>query len=153
MRLYLVQHGEALPNDVDPDRHLSDKGRRDCTALSEWLNDHGVSTNAILHSGKTRARETAESLLATLTAGGEVRKDEGIGPNDPPKAFLDRLQGVEGDILVASHMPFVARTVSVALTGEPDHRLVEFEPGSVAGLYRTDEGIWRLFLFVRPDHF
>jgi phosphohistidine phosphatase len=153
MRIYLVQHGDALPKDVDPDRNLSEKGNRDSAALGEWLKSSGVSVNAILHSGKTRARKTAELLLPALAIGGEVRQDGNLGPNDPPEALLGRLRDVEDDMLVASHMPFVSRVVSVALTGEPDRRLVEFEPGSVAGLYRTDENSWRLFLFARPEHF
>ena len=151
MRLYLVQHGEALPKDVDPDRHLSDKGNRDSAVLGQWLKDRGVSLHTILHSGKARARETAELMRPALRPGGEVRASKGLAPNDSPQVFLDRLREVEDDILIASHMPFVASVVSVALTGEPGHRLVEFEPGSVAGLYRAD-AVWRLFLFLRPDH-
>ena len=27
MRIYLTQHGEAVPKDVDPDRPLSEQGR------------------------------------------------------------------------------------------------------------------------------
>lgn len=153
MRLYLVQHGEALPKGVDHDRRLSDKGKRDGAALGVWLKGHGVAVHAIRHSGRTRSRQTAELLLPALTAGADVREDKGLGPNDSPQAFLDGLREVEDDILVVSHMPFVERVVSVALTGEPDHRLVEFEPGSVAGLYRAEERTWRLFLFARPDHF
>ncbi len=33
MRLYLVQHGEALSKDVDPERALSDVGRADAEHL------------------------------------------------------------------------------------------------------------------------
>ena len=29
MRLYLVQHGDAIPEQVDPERPLSAEGRRD----------------------------------------------------------------------------------------------------------------------------
>ena len=153
MRLYLVQHGEALPKDVDPNRPLSDKGNVDSAKLGEWLKDHDLLVHKILHSGKTRARETASLLRPALVTGGEVREDQGLGPNDSPQAFLDKLWEAEDDVLVASHMPFVARVVSVALAGEPDHRLVDFEPGSVAGLVSIDERSWRLFLFARPDHF
>jgi phosphohistidine phosphatase SixA len=37
MRLYLVQHGDALTKDVDPERQLSSQGRADITRLLEWL--------------------------------------------------------------------------------------------------------------------
>ena len=120
--------------------------------MGEWLKDHGVSVRTILHSGKTRARETASLLQPVLTAEGDIREEQGLGPKDSPHAFLDKLQHATDDVLVAGHMPFVARVVSVALTGEPDQQLVDFEPGSVAGLDRVDERSWRLFLFARPDH-
>jgi hypothetical protein len=50
-------------------------------------------------------------------------------------------------------MPFVARIVSQALTGAPDRQLVEFVPGSIAGIERSDSASWRLFLFARPEFF
>ena len=35
MRLYLVQHGDAIPERVDPERPLSAEGRRNVEAV--WL--------------------------------------------------------------------------------------------------------------------
>src|SRR5688572_29245639 len=37
MRLYLVQHGEAVPEQVDPQRPLSEAGRRDVQAMARLL--------------------------------------------------------------------------------------------------------------------
>ncbi len=153
MQLYLVQHGEALSKDVDPERPLSDKGRADIERLAEWLGKRGVNVREILHSGKTRARQTAELLERLLESTGRIRQKEGLGPNDSPKVFLDRLHSHPEDILITGHMPFVARVVSVALTGGPYRQVVEFEPGSVAGLEHRDGVTWRLFLFARPGFF
>ena len=33
MKLYLVQHGDALTKESDPDRPLSDRGRADVTEM------------------------------------------------------------------------------------------------------------------------
>jgi hypothetical protein len=57
------------------------------------------------------------------------------------------------DTLVAGHMPFVTRTISQALTGAPDRQLLEFIPGSVAGIERSNGASWRLFMFARPEFF
>ena len=151
MRLYLVQHGDALPKDTDPDRPLSDRGRQDIQRLTEWLSSQNVRIGSILHSGKTRAEETAEILRPLLETHGEVSMGEGLGPNDPPDGLLRRLRDSEKDTLIAGHMPFVARAVSQALTGAPDRQLVEFHPGSIAGMERCGDASWRLFLFARPD--
>ena len=151
MRLYIVQHGDSVPKNIDPDRPLSDRGRADIQRLTEWLSSHNVQIGQILHSGKTRAKETAEILQPLLNFPAQIYEGQGLAPNDSPETFLYQLVDPKKDTLVAGHMPFVARTVSQALTGAPDRQLVEFVPGSIAGLERSDGASWRLFLFARPE--
>ena len=151
MRLYLVQHGDAVAKDVDPDRPLSDQGRADIQRLAEWLANQHVQVAQILHSGKRRAIETAELLRPLLESPDQIFEGQGLAPNDSPEAFLRQLRDPKKDTLIAGHMPFVARTVSQALTGAPDRQLVEFLPGSVAGLERSDRVTWHLFMFARPE--
>ncbi len=153
MRLYIVQHGDSVPKDIDPDRPLSDRGRADIQRLTEWLLSHNVQIAQILHSGKTRAKETAEILRPLLKSPSQIHESAGLAPNDSPEAFLYQLRDPRKDTLVAGHMPFAARTVSQALTGAPDRQLVEFVPGSVAGIERNDGASWRLFVFARPEFF
>ncbi len=153
MRLYLVQHGDALTKDVDPDRPLSDQGRADITRLVAWLVRSDVTVSRICHSGKTRARQTAELLGSVLEAGGKIHSAEGLGPNDPPEVLLQQLQTVDEDTLIASHLPFVARVLSQAVTGLPDQRLVEFRPGSIAVAERDKNGAWHLICFAGPGFF
>ena len=151
MRLYLVQHGDAVAKDVDPDRPLSDQGRADIQRLAAWLANQHVQVAQILHSGKRRAIETAELLRPLLESPDQIFEGQGLAPNDSPEAFLRQLRHPKKDTLIAGHMPFVARTVSQALTGAPDRQLVEFLPGSVAGLERSDRVTWHLFMFARPE--
>ncbi len=153
MRLYLVQHGDALTKDVDPERCLSDQGRADIMRLEAWLVTNDIAVSRICHSGKTRARQTAELLGAVLETGGKIRPAEGLGPNDPPELFLKQLQNVDEDTLIASHLPFVARVVSQAVTGSPDQQLVEFRPGSIAVVERDVNGAWHLICFACPGFF
>ena len=153
MRLYLVQHGDALAKDVDPERKLSDQGRADVTRLGAWLVNKDVTVSTICHSGKVRARQTAELLEPVLESSGKIRSATGIGPNDAPEAFLQRLQNVDEHTLVASHLPFVARVLSQAITGSPDQQLAEFRPGSLAVVERDENGTWHLICFTRPGFF
>ena len=37
MRLFLVQHGNALPEDVDPERGLSERGKQDVANVAAFL--------------------------------------------------------------------------------------------------------------------
>ena len=151
MRLYIVQHGDAVAKDVDPDRPLSDQGRADIERLADLLGKHKIQVARIFHSGKTRAKETAELLRPLLERQGEFEEQQGLAPNDSPDAFLRQSVRADKDTLIVSHMPFVARIVSQALTGVPDRQLLEFAPGGVAGIERGDSASWRLFMFLRPE--
>ena len=153
MRIYLVQHGDALAKDVDPERRLSDQGRADITRLVAWLLTNEVAVSRIYHSGKTRARQTAEMLAPVLETGGEILPAEGLGPNDPPEVFLQQLQNVDEDTLIVSHLPFVARVLSQAVTGSPDQQLVEFRPGSIAVVECDENDAWHLLCFACPGFF
>jgi phosphohistidine phosphatase len=66
MRLYLVQHGEAVAEDVDPARPLSATGQSDVTKVARFLAASGLSVSQVLHSGKLRAEQTAALLAAAL---------------------------------------------------------------------------------------
>lgn len=151
MRLFLVQHGDAVAEDVDPDRPLSEQGRADIRRLAEWLSGQNVRVDQILHSGKTRAKQTGELLRPVLKKPSNVFESRGLAPNDSPEAFLRQLTDPSKDTLVAGHMPFVARTVSQALTDAPDRQLIDFQPGSIAGIERGSGASWHLFLFARPE--
>lgn len=64
-RVYLIRHGQyENPSQIAPYRlpgfHLSEKGKRDVTALSETLSDESIS--AVFTSPLERTRETAEVI-------------------------------------------------------------------------------------------
>ncbi len=52
MRIYLPQHGLAAPNEVDPDRPLSEQGREDVRRLADFLGSGGIEVEQVLRSGK-----------------------------------------------------------------------------------------------------
>src|SRR3989442_4166078 len=64
MDCYLVQHGEATPEQDDPARPLTDRGRREVEPVAEAAKRSGVGIAEIVHSGKIRAPQTAELLAA-----------------------------------------------------------------------------------------
>ena len=83
MRLYLVQHGDAVPEQLDLERTLSAAGQREVGAVARLLASTGARAVRVAHSGKLRAQQTAE-LLATALAPGTVPEImTGLNPNDP----------------------------------------------------------------------
>ena len=63
MRLYIVQHGDAVAKDVEPERPLSEKGRADIERLAGFLSGTGVRVGRILELA-------SEPTLSDSTAGG-----------------------------------------------------------------------------------
>ena len=58
--IVLVHHGEALGPEVDPMRPLSGAGRVATAGLAAEAAGRGVRPELMWHSGKLRARQTAE---------------------------------------------------------------------------------------------
>ena len=59
MAVFLVQHGQSLPKDLDPERGLSEAGMADVKRIAEVAKGYRVQVASIAHSGKTRVRQTA----------------------------------------------------------------------------------------------
>lgn len=66
MFVYLGQHGEAEREEVDPARPLTEKGRNDVRKVALFTAGAHVRVERIFHSGKLRARQTAEILGGVL---------------------------------------------------------------------------------------
>lgn len=151
MLLYLVQHGQAVNESVNPERPLSSEGKTDVKHIASTLARAGAAPGKILHSGKTRARQTAEIFLGALTSKAIPTEISGIAPLDSVVDFAGRVSEMAEDTMICGHQPFVGRLVSTLLAGDEDMPLVEYSPGSVACLERSTEGIWILCWLIRPE--
>ncbi len=151
MRLYLVQHGEAAPKDVDPDRPLTSAGRADVEALARFLERQGVSADRVVHSGKTRARETAEALARGIAPQAAIETAAGLAPNDPVEPIAAEAQGMAEDTVLVGHLPFMARLASRLLTGREEPAVAAFRPGSLLCLERDEAGAWTVAWMIRPE--
>ncbi len=85
MQLVLVQHGEALPESIDPARPLTEHGREDVKQLATLLEAKGVRVARIVHSGKLRAKDSAAILMPAVGADATVVViEKGLSPSDSP---------------------------------------------------------------------
>ncbi len=151
MRLYLVQHGEAVTKDVDPDRPLSEDGKRDVQLLGAWLAQRGMRLSRVVHSGKTRARQTAAGLAAAVAPDLAVETLAGLAPKDPVEPLLTTIDGwTEDDALVVGHQPFMGKLLS-ALLNCGERSLVAFRPGTLVCLESASSGEWLLVSIMRPE--
>jgi phosphohistidine phosphatase len=151
MRIYLTQHGLAVPKDVDPDRPLSERGREDVRRLAEFLDKAGIRVGQVLHSGKTRAEQTAAILAEALVPEGQSQAHAGLGPKDPLEKLSPEIAFWSVDTLIVGHLPYLGRLASLLLASDPDRPLLAFQPGSMACLEKDAEGQWVLAWMLRPE--
>jgi phosphohistidine phosphatase len=109
MHAYLVHHAEAVPAHLESQRPLSSRGLAQAAALAELARTRAVAPVLIWHSGKLRARQTAEAFLRTCSPFARFTMVRGLAPDDPPEWIRDALEGEEQDVLVAGHMPNIHR--------------------------------------------
>ena len=151
MRLYLVRHGDALTGDLDPARPLSDEGRQQVAVLASFLAGQGLAVARVYHSGKLRARQTAEALVAAVAPGATPDELAGLNPNDPVEDLLPRLSDWTDDSLIAGHLPHLSNLATRLLAGRAVPAGMRFEASAAACLQRDGEGGWSLLWFVDPQ--
>jgi len=152
MKLYLVQHGEAQPEEVDPKRPLTEKGKTDVSRMAKFLKEAEVKVDTIWHSSKTRAIQTAQIFGEALLPKEGIMEKPGLAPNDPVDQWPKEVTGKEQKLMIVGHLPFLQKLTSMLLTGAPETRpLVDFHPGGVVCLERKESGEWRLIWAITPD--
>jgi phosphohistidine phosphatase len=150
MLLYLVQHGEATSKEVDPERPLTDQGANDVQRLGVLLAKRGVGAARILHSGKTRTRQTADALAAVTEPRLKPETIDGLEPMAPPAPMATRLVEWTKDTVLVGHQPFLGRLAARLLCGREDGFVVDFVPGTAMCLKRDSDGVWSLIWMLPP---
>lgn len=151
MRLYLVQHGNAVDKSVDPDRPLTSRGAHDIEKVAACLSVHRLDVTSIWHSGKTRARQTAELMAKHALPRAGTDDHPYLDPDDDPKSIAALLRKIDSNLMIVGHLPFLSRLASLLLTGDRDGDLIHFVNGGVVCLERDSTDHWRLVWAVTPD--
>lgn len=151
MRLYLVQHGQALSGEIDPARPLSAAGEADVRAMAAFLAGRALAIARIVHSGKLRARQTAELLSGAFASPCSVGERSGLNPNDPPEPLAAELADWRDDTMLVGHQPFMGRLVALLVAGPSQEDVVAFRPGSVVCLEPAETGGWSVAWMIRPE--
>ena len=144
--IYLVHHADAVGPEVEPQRPLSIAGRNHAERLAVEAAARGVKPMAIWHSGKLRAKQTAEPFLRLCNPLAEFSAIRGLQPTDPPAWIRDLLTGEQRDVMLVGHMPNLPRVLTLLVTGDessllsfPLHGAIALEPAGELWVER-----WRL---------
>jgi phosphohistidine phosphatase len=130
MYLYLLHHGDAVAPEVDPGRPLSTQGLEAANRLAAEAAARAAKPAVVWHSGKLRARQTAEPFLRACNPLAQFAATRGLQPDDPPEWIKDVVTDETRDVMLVGHMPNLPRVLTLLLTGNsatldfPQHGLV-----------------------------
>jgi len=154
MRIYMIQHGQPLPKEEDPERGLSEEGMRQINLSAKAMKKVGMKVDVICSSPKKRARQTAEIVAKEL--GYPIEKIEissVFEPLSPPADAISYLQSFtdKTSIFVAGHLPSLAEIASELLSEE--HISIQFQMGGICEIeveeLPTHQG--KLISFLTPE--
>jgi phosphohistidine phosphatase len=128
--------------DVDPARPLSTRGRVDVDLLAQKAAERGVKPDVIWHSGKLRARQTAEAFWRRCNPLAPFSAVRGLQPSDPTVWIVDALAGEQRPIMMVGHFPHLPRLLAHLVSGDVNAPPAEFPVNGIVALEREGE-IWK----------
>jgi phosphohistidine phosphatase len=146
MFVFLVHHGAAVGPEVDPRRPLAPDGRTASERVAAAAAARGARPAVVWHSGKLRAKQTAEIFRSACNPFAEISATKDLQPDDSPRWIRDRLRGESRDILIAGHYPHLPGLLAEML-GVPDG--ASFPPHGIVAMSSSDAGetwkeLWRI---------
>jgi phosphohistidine phosphatase len=144
MRILLVHHADAVSPAVDAQRPLSAVGRDQASRMAQEAQARGCQPTAVWHSGKLRARETAEPFLR-LNPFAAFKMMRGLLPEDPPEFMRDTLRAENRELVLVGHMPNIPALAHLLAGSDV------FPAHGILALETTDGGLtWNELWRARP---
>lgn len=149
MYLYLIRHGQAKPEDIDPERHLTEIGMLEVSEMAAFLGCGEVKVDEIWHSTKERARRTA-AILSEAVPHKNLVEREGLKPNDPVIPIAEEINQIHENIMIVGHLPFLEKLASHLLTSRDKDQIVKIYEGGAVCLEKWEEG-WSISWMMYPE--
>src|SRR5689334_13354264 len=137
MRIYLVRHGNAVPEEdagSDRDRWLSPRGREEARILGRLLREQNIEPDTIVCSPLPRAVQTAELLAASLDYIGDIASWRCLEPAAMPRIAANQVAAAGLSVVVVGHEPSISG-LGAYIIGRPS-----FPPFRTAQCFALDNG-------------
>ena len=121
MKIYLVRHGDAVPEEdagSDRDRWLSPRGREAARILARLLREQRVEPDAIVCSPLPRAVQTAELVAQGIDYIGTIVSLRCLEPSAHPRIACGAIAAAGGAVIVVGHEPSIS-AIGAFLMGRP----------------------------------
>jgi phosphohistidine phosphatase len=149
MKIYFIQHGLALPREKNPDRPLSAQGEAQTQRTAEYLKSRGIKVDAIWHSKKIRASQTAQIVAESVDCK-KIQARDDMNPSDAVKKLAKELSDSKMDIMLVGHLPFLQKLAGLLLTGSEKNDIIAFKNSGILSLDYEEK--WKIEWLVPPEH-
>ena len=147
MKLYLIQHGIALPEEKDPEKSLSPEGKEETQRTAEFLKTKNIEVDAVWHSPNLRAIQTAQIIVNSILFS-ETKERDDLNPLDPVENFPEEIKSSNKNLMIVGHLPFLQKLASLLLSGSDTNQFISFKNSGVVCLEYTDT--WKIAWIVTP---
>jgi phosphohistidine phosphatase len=152
MKLFLIQHGEAKSEREDPERSLTEIGEEEVKRISMVAEKLNIRPSRVYHSGKTRAKQTAEIIVSGLKIPDlKIEAVQGLNPNDDVRPWTERISKESEDLMLVGHLPFLDKLTSVLLCGNENARVVLFRYSAIVCLDQKEDKRWAVRWILTPE--
>ena len=150
MNIYLVRHGEAVSEKLDPERPLTSAGRQEVQRIGRLAAAKNVKVSAIFHSGILRAKQTAEILAEHLQVNlADVQQLSGLLPQDDPAVVKGELEAAASPIILVGHLPHLNRLIALLVSGDVESGAMELPPATMV-CCSNDRSKWKISWTLTP---
>ncbi len=124
MLIHLLRHAEAedvSPTGRDPDRRLTEEGRKRMRAVAKAIAKLEPGYEAVLVSPFVRSRQTAEPVAETCGFKRPFTETKSLAPNADPAEVLHELARLgPASALLVGHQPHFGLLFGLLLSGRRD---------------------------------
>lgn len=145
--VYFVQHAIALDQEIDESRPLSKNGRSEAVRVAVLLKNRGIIVRQVFHSGKLRARQTAEEFARVLAID-DIAEHSALNPGDDPATLVAQLQ--VDHAMYIGHLPNLEKVVTKLICEHEAPAAIKFRNAAVACVEIT-HGTGQLEWYITPD--
>jgi phosphohistidine phosphatase len=118
--------------------------------MAAHLASINIHVDLIVHSTKARAKQTAVILARQLNPIKGISEGEDLGPNADPMIWTKRLAGLNENVMMVGHMPYMSRMASLLACGFSDESAFIFGNSAVICLERFYEA-WSINWMITPQ--
>jgi len=147
MKLYLIQHGISLPEEKDPEKPLSLEGKEETQRTAEFLKAKNIEVDAVWHSPKQRAAQTAQIIVNSIFCS-EIQERDDLNPLDSVETFPAEIESLDKNLMIIGHLPFLQKLASLLLSGSEANQFISFKNSGITCLEYTDT--WKIDWMVTP---